>query len=86
MPTRSAVETAQHVCAQANELARMSREAGLVTLAYWLEVAAFEAESQLKGGSGKIYTLDQSQAIDSPIVYSKPAEVFHRPGISCIKS
>ncbi len=36
----------------------MSREAGLVTLAYWLEVASFEAETQLKGKGERTYTLD----------------------------
>jgi len=58
MAPRSAVETAEHVLAQTKELARMSREAGLVTLAYWLEVASFEAETQLKGKGERTYTLD----------------------------
>jgi hypothetical protein len=58
MATRSAIETAEHVLSQTKELARVSREAGLVTLAYWLEVAGFEAETQIKGKGERTYTLD----------------------------
>ena len=36
----------------------MSRQAGLVTLAIWLEVAGFEAETQIKGQGERTYTLD----------------------------
>jgi hypothetical protein len=53
-----AVETAEHVRAQSKELARLSREAGLETVAYWLDVAAFEAENQLKGKGDWSYSLD----------------------------
>ncbi len=58
MAKRSAVETAEYVRSQAQELARLAREAGLVTLAYWLEVAEFEAKTQLKGNSDPNFTLD----------------------------
>jgi hypothetical protein len=47
--------TAEHVRAQSKELARLSREAGLT---YWLDVAAFEAENQLKDKGGWSYSLD----------------------------
>jgi hypothetical protein len=58
MATRSATETAEHVLSQTKELALLAREAGLVTLAYWLEVAGFEAETQIKGKGEPTYTLD----------------------------
>ncbi len=47
MTTKSAVETAEYVCTQTKELARLSRESGLEILAYRLEVAVLEAESLL---------------------------------------
>jgi hypothetical protein len=43
----SRVETAKYVCAHTKELARLSKDAGLANLAYMLEVAALEAETQI---------------------------------------
>ena len=40
------------------QLARLAREAGLVTLACCLEVAEFEAKTQLKSNSDPNFTLD----------------------------
>lgn len=46
MPKKSTVETADYVCTQTKELAQLAREAGLDVLAYLLEVAALEADTQ----------------------------------------
>jgi hypothetical protein len=58
MARGSAAEAAKYVGAQSKELARLSREAGLEPVAYWLDVAAFEAESQLKDKGDWSYSLD----------------------------
>jgi hypothetical protein len=49
---------AEHVRAQSKELAQLSREAGLVTVAYWLDVVAFEAENQLKDKGDRFYSME----------------------------
>ena len=43
----SKAKTAEYVCAHTKELARLAKDAGLENLAYLLEVAALEAETQL---------------------------------------
>ena len=51
-------ETAEYVLSQTKELAQLSRGAGLKTLAYWLDVAVVEAESQLKDKREWSFTLN----------------------------
>jgi hypothetical protein len=41
-------ETAEYVLSQTKELAQLSRGAGLKNLAYWLDLAVIEGETQLK--------------------------------------
>ena len=52
------VETAEYVLSQTKELAQLSRGAGLKTLAYWLELAVIEGETQLKDKREWSYTLN----------------------------
>ena len=47
MTTQRAVKTAEYIRAQTKELAHLSREAGLDSLAYLLEVAEREADSRI---------------------------------------
>jgi hypothetical protein len=48
MAKNMTAETAEYVLSQTKELAQLSRGAGLKTLAYWLDLAVIEGESQLK--------------------------------------
>ena len=47
MKTKRTIETAEYIRAQAKELAKLSREAGLDNLVYLLEVVELEAESRV---------------------------------------
>ena len=48
MAKNMTAETAEYVLSQTKELAQLSRGAGLKTLAYWLDLAVIEGETQLK--------------------------------------
>ena len=58
MPKHLAAETAEYVLSQTKELAQLSRGAGLKTLAYWLDLAVSEGETQLKNDSEWSFTLN----------------------------
>jgi hypothetical protein len=48
MAKNMTAETAEYILSQTKELAQLSRGAGLKTLAYWLDLAVIEGETQLK--------------------------------------
>ena len=48
MAKNMTAETAEYVLSKTKELAQLSRGAGLKTLAYWLDLAVIEGETQLK--------------------------------------
>lgn len=58
MAKNLAAETAEYVLSQTKELAQLSRGAGLKTLAYWLDLAVLEGESQLKDKRELTFTLN----------------------------
>ena len=58
MAKNLSADTAEYVLSHTKELAQLSRGAGLKTMAYWLDLAAIEAETQLKDQREWSFTLN----------------------------
>ncbi len=72
MAKNLSAETAEFVLSHTKELAQLSRGAGLKTLAYWLEVAVIEAETQLKDQRECSFTLNYVFKLSLPSLH-RPA-------------
>ena len=58
MAKNLAADTAEYVLLHTKELAQLSRGAGLKTMAYWLDLAVIEGETQLKDKKECSFTLN----------------------------